>query len=142
MRALVAVALLAACATEEPGLGPDDGFDDTVEDGGKADNAQSRHTVHTFSDHRLFPEGGAFDTVDRSFYVGSLEHGTITRLDAAGHESTFFAGTGEDARYTLGMQVDAARRLLWVCTTKDSLGSVWIFDLTTGSRVSTIESGR
>jgi len=139
MRALLALTLLAACATEEPGLGPDDGFDDTVEDGGKADNASSRRTVHTFTDRRLFPEGGAFDTTDRSYYVGSIEHGSITKVDALGRESTFFAGTGETARYTLGMQVDTQRKLLWVCTTKDSLGSVWIFDTTTRARIASID---
>jgi sugar lactone lactonase YvrE len=132
MRTVPVLLLLAAtaCATsEQPTLGPDDGFDDTKVDGGKADDARTRRTVHTFSDHRLFPEGGAFDPVERAFYVGSIEHGTVTEVDAQGRESTFFAGTGEDERYTLGMQVDAERRLLWVCTTKDSLGSVWIFDL-------------
>lgn len=81
---------------------------------------------------RSIPRTGAF-------YVGSLEHGTVTRIDAAGRESTFFAGTGEDERYTLGMQVDAERRLLWVCTTKDSLGTIWIFDLATAARVSSID---
>lgn len=131
--------LLVGCATDDPGLSENDGFDDTIEDG-KSDQSQAGRTVvHTFKDRRLFPEGGAFDPEDRSFYVGSLEHGTITRVDAAGTESTFFAGSGENDRYTLGMQVDAERRRLWVCTTKDSLGTIWIFDLATGTRLSSID---
>jgi hypothetical protein len=142
MRPLLALCLaLTACATDnEPELSPDDGFDDTEIDGGKADTAQSgRRIVHTFSDRRLFPEGGAFDPADRAFYVGSIEHGSITRVDANGTESTFNPGTGEADRYTLGMQIDAARRLLWVCTTKDSLGSIWIFDLASKARVANID---
>ena len=136
----VAFCLLAGCATDEPELSPDDGFDDTAIDGGKSDEAQSsRRIVHTFSDRRLFPEGGAFDPVDRAFYVGSLQYGNVTRVDAMGRETTFYAGTGEDARYTLGMQVDAERRLLWVCTTKDTLGTIWIFNLATGTRVSSVD---
>lgn len=145
MRPILALCLASltatACATDEgQDLSPDDGFDDTAEDGGKADGPlASRRTIHTFSDKRLFPEGGAFDSVTRSFYVGSIEHGSITRVDAAGAESTFNAGTGEDERYTLGMQVDAERRLLWVCTTKDSLGTIWIFNLDTKAKLANID---
>ena len=115
MRHLLAVCLaLTACATDEAtDLSPDDGFDDTEIDGGKADTAQaSRRIVHTFSDRKLYPEGGAFDPTDRSFYVGSLQHGSITRVDGSGTESTFLAG-GEADRFTLGMQVDAARDGAW-----------------------------
>lgn len=134
------LALTACVADDGPDLSPDDGFDDTMTDGGKADGAQAgRHIVHTFSDRRLFAEGGAFDSTDRAFYVGSIEHGSITKVAADGSESIFNAGTGEADRYTLGMQIDAARRLLWVCTTKDSLGSVWIFDLGTRARVANID---
>jgi len=143
MRTAITTACLAlvACATDGgEELSPDDGFDDTAVDGGKADGAQAGRTiVHTFTDKKLFPEGGAFDPVERAFYVGSIEHGTVTKVDAAGKESTFFAGTGEDERFTLGMQIDAERRLLWVCSTKDSLGTVWIFDLATKARVSSID---
>jgi hypothetical protein len=138
--ATVAFCLLTGCATDEPELSDDDGFDDTAVDGGKTDGAQaSRRIVHTFADRRLFPEGGAFDPVDRAFYVGSLQYGNVTRVDATGRETTFYAGTGEDKRYTLGMQVDVERRLLWVCTTKDSLGTLWIFNLASGARVSSID---
>lgn len=139
MRALVALLALAACATDDAALTDHDGFDDTDPSiDGKADaSGASRTTVHRFADRRLFPEGGAYDPVDRAFYTGSLEHGTITRV-IDGVESTLFAG-GEAKRFTLGMQVDAERRRLWVCTTKDSLGSIWIFDLTTGQRISNID---
>ncbi len=138
--ALATLFALSACATEDADLTDNDGFDDSdpVLDG-KSDQSSAGRKVHTFRDRRQFPEGGAFDPKDRAFYVGSLEHGTITRVDANGTESTFFAGTGETARFTLGMQVDADRRRLWVCTTKDSFGTIWIFDLATGQRTSSID---
>jgi sugar lactone lactonase YvrE len=140
MRILLAMALFAtACATDAVELTDNDGFDDTSLDG-KADESQaSRHVVHTFSDKRLYPEGGAFDAADGAFYVGSLQHGNITRVGADGRESIFYAGTGEAKRFTLGMQVDTERRRLWVCTTKDSLGTVWIFDLASGARLDSID---
>ncbi|HEY5927785.1 MAG TPA: hypothetical protein VIV11_39135 [Kofleriaceae bacterium] len=139
-RALPLVVLaLSACVDDQSELSPNDGFDDTMENG-KTDGAASGvRVVHTFGDRRLFPEGGAFDPIDRAFYTGSLEHGSIMRVDANSSESTFFAGTGEPERYTLGMQVDAARRRLWVCTTLDSRGSLWIFDLATGERTDVID---
>ncbi|HEY4059265.1 MAG TPA: hypothetical protein VGM39_21760 [Kofleriaceae bacterium] len=136
--------LISACATSDgqEEQGPEDGFDDTVGDG-KADfSGVSVHTVHRFADKNLFTEGGALDTTEHAFYVGSLTHGNITKVAADGKETIFYAGTGEENRYTLGMQADAARRLLWVCTTKDSLGSVWLFDLATGQRKQNIDLTR
>lgn len=56
MRALLALSLLAACATDELALTANDGFDDTDPSiDGKSDTA--RTTVHRFADRRLFPEG-------------------------------------------------------------------------------------
>jgi sugar lactone lactonase YvrE len=130
--------LLGGCAVDE-GLSDNDGFDDTIDDGKADEAAASAPAVHWFRDQRLFPEGGAFDPVDRAFFVGSLRHGNITRVDESGNESVFYPGTGENERYTLGMQVDAGRRQLWVCTTKDSLGSIWVFDLTSRQRIANID---
>jgi len=129
--------LLAACVSD-PGLSEDDGFDDTVDDGKADESAASTPAIHWFADRDLFPEGGAYDPVDRAFFVGSLRHGSITRVSSTGTESIFYPG-GEPDRYTLGMQVDAGRRRLWVCTTKSSLGRVWIFDLATGNRVGDLD---
>jgi hypothetical protein len=139
MKLAALLLVLGACAIDDvdSGLSPNDGFDDTVDDG-KADASGAR-AVHRFADRRLFPEGGAFDPVERAFYVGSLEHGSITRIDEGGTESVFHPGSGEAGRLTLGMQVDAAARLLWVCTTLDSLGRIWIFDLATGERTADID---
>lgn len=138
MSFVVALALSACVAESEDGLSPDDGFDDTVGDGKSDISGVSVHTVHRFSDAKLYPEGGAFDPVERAFYVGSLSHGSITRIAADGTESTFNAG-GEADRFTLGMQVDAARRLLWVCSTKDSLGRVTVYDLATREQHANID---
>lgn len=129
-------ASLAACVAdaERPVLGPEDGFDDTVGDGKTDASGVSVRTVHRFVDSNLFTEGGAVDPTDHSFFTGSLSKGNITHVAADGRESIFYAGTGEAGSMTLGMQVDAARRRLWVCSTKDSLGRIWMFDLATRTR--------
>lgn len=140
--ALTSVVLFGACVAtgDEADLSPDDGFDDTAEDGGgKADAAGGDSTVHRFTDRDLYPEGGALDPSEGAFYVGSLRHGNITKVDTNGTESIFYAGNGEAGRLTLGMQVDTARRQLWVCTTNNSLGRIWIFDLATHARLADID---
>ncbi|MFT4519933.1 MAG: sugar lactone lactonase YvrE [Halioglobus sp.] len=78
------------------------------------------------------PEGVAFDSVDRAFYVTSLQGGSITRIDADGQESIF---REPDSRAQLvGTKVDETNRRLWVCARLvDGIDNrVWVFDLGTG----------
>lgn len=92
------------------------------------------------------PEGVTFDPVDRAFYAGSLEGGTITRVDADGKETIFFQSDREVS--FSGMKVDARSRRLWVCAsfrdTAVPLGEegslyteIWIFDLGNGEKTHT-----
>lgn len=89
-----------------------------------------------------FPEGGDYDPTGRAFYLGSLGDGTVRRVDAAtGAETVVFTETAPGRWWTLGMHVDDARRLLWVCAMDDRspmprAGSIWVIDLATGMRVS------
>ncbi len=88
-----------------------------------------------------FPEGGTYDATGGAFYVGSLGDGTVRRVDAAtGAETVVFSETAAGRWWTLGMDIDVTRRLLWVCAMDDRspaprAGSIWIFDLATGMRV-------
>lgn len=58
----------------------------------------------------FFPEGIAADEASGAFFVGSVRHGDIVRVDAEG-EVAPFARLGWSA---LGMRVDRRRDLLWV----------------------------
>jgi hypothetical protein len=60
---------------------------------------------YTLSSKNSIPEGVTFDPVDRAFYAGSLQGGTITRVNADGTESIFFDSEIEQS-FT-GMKVDA-----------------------------------
>lgn len=88
-----------------------------------------------------FPEGGTYDPVSHAFYVGSLDDGSVRRVDAAtGAETVIFTETAPGVWWTLGMDVDVVRRRLWVCAMDDRspdprAGSVWVFDLETGARI-------
>ena len=93
---------------------------------------------YILSSNDSFPEGVTFDPIDRAFYAGSLEGGTITRVDSNGDESVFFA-LDTEVSFT-GMKVEPCTRRLWVCTTFSNpeiplgeegfrFGEIWIFDL-------------
>jgi sugar lactone lactonase YvrE len=88
-----------------------------------------------------YPEGGTYDPQENAFYVGSLGDGSVHRIDAAtGAETVLFTESAPGTWWTLGMDVDLARRRLWVCAMDDRspsprAGYVWIFDLVSGQRI-------
>ncbi len=92
---------------------------------------------YVLSDDMLVPESGSYDPTGRSFYVGSANDGSVTRVDADGTESLFFPAPAAEMWRTLGMIVDDAARRLWVCAQRTDDGSqwIWVFDLTSGDRV-------
>lgn len=86
-----------------------------------------------------YPEGGAFDPADEVFYVGTLEGGTVQRIDPlTGDNEVFYTPSDPGTWITLGMAVDESRRRLWVCAanrdTDPFTGEVWMFDLSRGVR--------
>lgn len=60
-----------------------------------------------------YPEGIAYDRSGDVFYVSSVHHATIGKVDRKGNYSPFF----EDStlKSTYGMKVDPASKRLWVC---------------------------
>ncbi len=85
-----------------------------------------------------YPEGITFDPVTRAFYVGSLKHGDLTRIDVAGKETSFVTLDAPGSS-TLGMKVDVERRWLWVCSRivkkEQSADTIRVFHLDTGKEV-------
>jgi len=93
-----------------------------------------------------FTEGGTYDPPSHRFFVGSLADGSVHRINATtGAQEVLFRETAPGRWWTLGMDVDVARRRLAVCAMDDRRavagtdhpydGYVWVFDLTTGARV-------
>ncbi|MFT7580845.1 MAG: sugar lactone lactonase YvrE [Myxococcota bacterium] len=94
------------------------------------------------SDDRHFPESVTWDARRGAFFVGSLSRGDITRIRYDGTKTTFFAGTGEVDRLTLGLKVDLETHRLAVCTILNvtpPIGRIWIFDLETRQRTHDID---
>jgi hypothetical protein len=91
----------------------------------KANDARAHPSriAFTLTETDLFPEGIAYDPVDRAFFLSSLIRGRSFEFVCEPAEPTGrrLYGPGQDGLYsTLGMKVDAARRILWVCSTAES----------------------
>jgi sugar lactone lactonase YvrE len=65
----------------------------------------------------IFPEGMAYDPLTRSFFVGSFYKGGIQRIQA-GTASEFLPAGQDGLHSAVGMALDAAKRLLWVCNSE------------------------
>jgi sugar lactone lactonase YvrE len=64
----------------------------------------------------LVPEGIAYDSKIRSFFVSSIRKRKIVRVAPDGTASDFVPSARDGLRGVLGMRVDPARRRLWACT--------------------------
>lgn len=89
------------------------------------DRSTHRSTIaFTLPEIDLIPEGIAYDPVDRAFFLSSLHKRKIVRVRLHANRGPMiedFTVQGQDGLYsTLGMKVDAARRILWVCSTAES----------------------
>jgi hypothetical protein len=70
----------------------------------------------TLAEAEFLPEGIAYDSVSKSFFVGSVHQRTVLRIDSSGKINTLLGKGKEEIDAPLGMVVDAQRRQLWVCT--------------------------
>jgi sugar lactone lactonase YvrE len=62
----------------------------------------------------LLTEGIAYDPREKAFYLGSVHHRKIIRVDRTGRASDFVSEGRDSLWAPLGMKVDPARRVLWV----------------------------
>jgi sugar lactone lactonase YvrE len=71
----------------------------------------------TLPERDLLTEGVAYDPETRTFFVGSVRHRKILRVDRRGRVSEFAGPAAGGLWAPLGMRVDSARRVLWVAST-------------------------
>lgn len=72
-------------------------------------------TAFELADRLMLPVGIAYDAPSHDFFVGSLEHHTITRVDPSQAQREF-AGPALSLDPVLGLAVDSPRRLLYAIT--------------------------
>jgi DNA-binding beta-propeller fold protein YncE len=102
-------------------------------------------TAFEIEDRTLVPEGIAYDAHQQAFYVGSIHHGTIVRVDSRNSASPFAGPEGLDA--ILGIAVDTPRRILYAVSTSaltrageaKRRNAVVAFDVDSGKRLRSIE---
>jgi sugar lactone lactonase YvrE len=110
----------------------------------ESNKAPKIRSLEAFTVHQkgLVPESVAYDESTKSFYLSSVYKRKILKIDNRG-VVTDFAGEASGLWSVMGMKIDAARRLLWVCSTahpqmenyrKEDNGSSALmkFDLRTG----------
>jgi sugar lactone lactonase YvrE len=82
-----------------------------------ADDKVSSSTVaFRIPEKGLVPEGIAYDSKTRAFFVSSIRKRKIVRVTPDGKASDFVSSGRDGLRAVLGMRVDPAKRRLWACT--------------------------
>ena len=89
------------------------------------------------SDDTMFPEGTAFDAGQRAFFMGSLGHGAILRVDADASTQRIYEPPAGWS--TLGMKISPQSGELVVCAVfeygmPNTEAEIWSFDVTSGER--------
>lgn len=76
----------------------------------------------TIPEHDLFPENIAYDPVSGDYFLGSLSQRKILRIKKDGSYSDFVSRPeAVTLLSSVGMKVDAKRRVLWVCSGRYTL---------------------
>ncbi|HEX6096019.1 MAG TPA: SMP-30/gluconolactonase/LRE family protein [Thermoanaerobaculia bacterium] len=81
----------------------------------RVSRAQPAFTIRGQRD--LVPEGIAYDSAEDVFYLSSIYRRKVVRVDRNGNARDFVAAGQDGMLSSLGMKVDAGRRLLWVIST-------------------------
>ncbi|MES3024174.1 MAG: hypothetical protein V4857_21610 [Pseudomonadota bacterium] len=91
-------------------------------------------------DKTFGPEGIAYDSVSKQFFIGSVPHKRVVRVSASGKVAPFSAA-GDGLHQILGVAVDAKRRIVYAVSTnaltsgKPLHNAVFGFDLASGKRL-------
>lgn len=64
----------------------------------------------------LVPEGVAFDSLNKSLFISSIYKRKIIKIDVHKNVTDFTTSGQDDLLSVIGMEADAARRHLWVCS--------------------------
>ena len=70
----------------------------------------------TIPEKGFVAEGVAYDPVTKAFFVSSVRHRKIVRIDANGKITDFVSAGRDGLRSALGIRVDPKRRTLWVAS--------------------------
>jgi sugar lactone lactonase YvrE len=100
-------------------------------------------TAFRVADPTFLPEGIAYDSKTGSFFLSSIHHRKIIRLDSHGKYSDFITEGQDDLWSVSGIGADSTRRTMWACSNRfdgaegfttgmPKLAMLYAFDLDTG----------
>jgi sugar lactone lactonase YvrE len=109
-----------------------------------AEPVMRSRAAFTLPERDLLTEGIAYDPRTGAFFVGSVHHRKIVRVERSGRVAEFVASARDGLWAPLGMRADSARGVLWVATTAlpqmvgydtadAGRSGVYAFDLATGA---------
>lgn len=101
---------------------------------------QKPELAFTIHEKDFIPEGIAYNTVDKSFYVGSIHRRKIVKITSSGVVSDFVKSNQDSIGMVIGLRIDEANQHLWVCNNQGEgiVGGrafVHQYDLTSGKLV-------
>jgi sugar lactone lactonase YvrE len=116
----------------------------------KVRNASVAFTIEGHRD--LIPEGIAYDPVDDAFYLTSIYRRKVVRVDRNGAARDFVAEGADGMGSSLGVRIDAKRRVLWTVAgasewmrgwspSMRGQGALYGYDLRDGRLVTKIATG-
>ena len=73
-------------------------------------------SAFTLEDNTFHPEGLAYDTKTRRFFIGSIRQRTVAVRDDKGNVNSNFFDKTDKLYCVMGMKADVNRRALWVAT--------------------------
>lgn len=82
---------------------------------------EKSRTAFKIGEPDLIPEGIAYDSRTKTFYVGSTYKRKIVKIDDKGRISDFTQEAQDGLRGVLGMRVDEKRRILWAISSHAGL---------------------
>ncbi|MEP1033757.1 SMP-30/gluconolactonase/LRE family protein [Ekhidna sp.] len=103
----------------------------------------------TLPEKDLLPESIAYDPQEQAFYISSTRKGKVVKVDSGGNTYDFITSKQDGLWMTIGIKIDAQRRILWVCSSggdnligydlKDESdgrpAGIFKFDLSTGKLI-------
>jgi len=103
----------------------------------------------TFKETNVYPEGVAYNSASKTFFISSVRTGTIGTLDMNGNYKRFY----EDStlKSTFGLKLDPAGKYLWICasdpnhsqyksaSTYRKMGKLIAIDIQSGKKIKEID---
>ncbi len=110
------------------------------------EEAEGTQIAFQLPERDMIPEGIAYDPVSKTFFLSSMRKSKVTKISMDGTIGEFVSPRQDGIMSTIGMRVDAKRRIIWVNSSSNDLmedyseevpneTGVFKYDLNTGNLI-------